>query len=1023
MSERHRASLFSCVLVVSAVSALGSARAADGTVSITIDVSSPDIRATPRGHEVSIEGFGRLLVPGKPDLPAKIFAIAIPPGAHVTSVTFEASLSVRLGNGYEVPPAGLPRVIGEEKPELYARDRAARDANERATYGSDDFYPSAAGEFVRTAGYRKYSLVDVRITPVLYRPKSGTLIYHPQVTVHVDYMIPEGVAGGPCPFDNQPRTEATARDIIVNYPQVQSWYRGAGSGQGLYDFVIITLPALTAAVQPIVNGEIAKGRTVQVVTTDWIASTYTGYDLAEKMRNFLRDKYPTEQWGIEDVLLVGHRDQVPMRRCYQDVGYGMPETDYYFAELSLADSDSWDKDRDRRWGEDSDPIDFYTEVNVGRVPWSDAATVQHICEKSVAFENQNDPDYKMNILLLGSFFWPDTDNAVLMEYKTDPDRHPWMADWHMTRLYEQGYSSYPSDYDLNWNNVKSVWSTGKYAFVNWAGHGSPWSSHIYYNGSPAFVDTSTCPYLNDSYPSIIFADACSNSDTDATNIGMEMLKRGGVGFLGATKVAFGMPGWWDPSNGSSQSLDYYFTMCVTSGDLTQGGAHQWCLRKMYTDGLFYYVRYEMFEWGAYWGNPDLVLDFEPALEIAIPTMPGPHLPPGPATPIAVEIKAGLENYVPGSGRLHYRFHSKDGYSEVALTPLGGDLYEAVLPAVQPGDKPEFYLSAQGDGGTEVRLPFSAPAEVFSCDVCIVVPVLTDSFETNRGWTVTNTDVITGAWERGDPEGTVEQPEDDYTPDGTQCYVTGLAGGSPSANDVDGGPTELTSPSFDLSDGNGEVSFRLWFHHDHLGRSDPLEISISNTNGITWTSVMTIRENQDWALVSFLTGNYLYPSPGMLVRFSVGDTPDDSVVEAAIDDFRVVRYDYGPSLWADTYEISVVAGGAVNFVLDAGATHANRSYLLLGSFSGCEPGFVLPGGEHVPLNWDFFTAFVLRSLGSPVFQNFMGVLDAGGQATATFDTLGPVDPVLTGTSVSFAYLLTLPPAFDFASIPISLTFTP
>jgi hypothetical protein len=86
-----------------------------------------------------------------------------------------------------------------------------------------------------------------------------------------------------------------------------------------------------------------------------------------------------------------------------------------------------------------------------------------------------------------------------------------------------------------------------------------------------------------------------------------MLQRGGVGFLGATKVAYGCGGWNDPYDGSSQSLDYFFTTCVTSGEYTQGAAHQWALRHMYTNGLWYYNKYEMFEWGALFGNPDLAL--------------------------------------------------------------------------------------------------------------------------------------------------------------------------------------------------------------------------------------------------------------------------------------------------------------------------------------------------------------------------------------------------------------------------------
>ncbi len=138
------------------------------------------------------------------------------------------------------------------------------------------------------------------------------------------------------------------------------------------------------------------------------------------------------------------------------------------------------------------------------------------------------------------------------------------------------------DYDLRHNNVVSVWSSGSYAFVNWAGHGSPVSSHIWHSTQEAFISSSDCSQLNDDYPAIIFADACSNSDTDHLNIGQMMMRRGGVGFLGATKVAYGCPGWDDPLDGSTQSLDYFFTTSVTSGEYSLGEAHQRSLRIMYT---------------------------------------------------------------------------------------------------------------------------------------------------------------------------------------------------------------------------------------------------------------------------------------------------------------------------------------------------------------------------------------------------------------------------------------------------------
>lgn len=574
-------------------------------IGITIPIEDYEIIATENGQKIFVEGFGRLPVVGKPNLPSKIFAIAIPPGTEIVEVTYETSEGIILPETYEILPVTLPRVIGQEDPLIYEQDKIEYERKYEIAYSNDDPYPQNVVEFVRNAGYRKYNLIDVRVTPFTYKPLSGQLTYYSAITVYVSYILSE--TNAEIMDDNLQRTEQIAEEIIINYDQAQNWYNGKTiDGRGLHDFVIITLDSLTSSITSLVDWETSKDRTVEVVTTSWISSNYNGYDLAEKMRNFLRDKYPSEEWGIEDVLLIGHYDDVPMRRCWQDVGYGKPETDLYFAELSLPDNQSWDADEDHRWGEDyDDPIDFYSEVNVGRIPWSQSNIVSSICEKSVAYEQSNDPEFKKNILLLGAFFWSNTDNAVLMEYKVDSDLHPWMSDWTMTRMYEQGHSNYPMDYDLKNNNVDSVWSSGKFAFVNWAGHGSPYSSHIYYSTGEAFIHTSNCPHLNDDYPAIIFADACSNSDTDYLNIGQAMLKQGAVGFLGSTKVALGMLGWNHPNDGSTQSMDYYFTIGVTSEDYTQGESHQHALREMYTKGLWYLVKYEMFEWGALWGNPNL----------------------------------------------------------------------------------------------------------------------------------------------------------------------------------------------------------------------------------------------------------------------------------------------------------------------------------------------------------------------------------------------------------------------------------
>jgi hypothetical protein len=560
--------------------------------------------------KVTVENFGRNLIPGKPDLPSKIFSIAIPPGAVFEDISFNIGESVIIDGIYNIKPVNLPRVIGKENPEIYKQEQIKYEENYESVYSNDNLYPDSIVEFVRTAGFRKYNLVDVRVNPFSYQPISGQLISYPDISITVHYTFEDDFTYDNIMVDYSDKIKSVAEQIICNYNEAEEWYPKAAGSKGLYDYVIITLDSLTSSVTPLVNWEEQKGRTVNVVTTSWINSNYEGYDLAEKMRNFLLEKYPSEEWGILDVCLIGSYTDVPMRQCWQNIGYGYPDTDYYYADLSYPDDQSWDIDGDHRYGETyDDQIDFTTEVNVGRIPFSNPSTVQHICEKSVAYEKNNNPAYKRNILLLGSFFWnndpnPRTDNAVLMEYKTNSELHPWMANWKMTKMYEEGYTTYEMDYNLNWNNVRDIWSNGTYGFVNWAGHGSPDACWLYFTHGH-FVGTDTCQFLNDEYPAIIFADACSNSDTDHFNIGQAMMEQGGVGFLGSTKVAFGMPGWDEPSDGSSQSLDYLFTVSCTSGDYTQGQAHQYALREMYVNGLWYYEHFETFEWGALWGNPDI----------------------------------------------------------------------------------------------------------------------------------------------------------------------------------------------------------------------------------------------------------------------------------------------------------------------------------------------------------------------------------------------------------------------------------
>ena len=127
------------------------------------------------------------------------------------------------------------------------------------------------------------------------------------------------------------------------------------------------------------------------------------------------------------------------------------------------------------------------------------------------------------------------------------------------------------------------------------------------------------------------------------------------------------------------------------------------------------------------------------------------------------------------------------------------------------------------------------------------------------------------------------------------------------------------------------------------------------------------------------------------------------------------------LWTNTLTLSAASGGTVDFSITAGTDHTNRSYLLLGSVSGTEPGIPLSGGGHLPLVWDVFTSIVASALNTPTFSSFFGGLNLWRNGTAQLNAPLPLNPGLIGTSLYFAYALNQP--WNFASNPVEIEIIP
>ncbi len=246
---------------------------------------------------------------------------------------------------------------------------------------------------------------------------------------------------------------------------------------------------------------------------------------------------------------------------------------------------------------------------------------------------------------------------------------------------------------------------------------------------------------------------------------------------------------------------------------------------------------------------------------------------------------------PASVALHYRLDG-GGFTEVPMTPTGNPgEFGAEIPAQAQGTVVEYYLSASDVQGHPGTSPRNAPDALHYFEIGTE---FAHDMEASRGWTAGDPadDASTGLWVRVDPVGTDAQPEDDHSPDGTYCWVTGqhLAGETHGYNDVDGGQTTLFSPVYDLT-GAEAVTFGYWKYYSNSMGNDPnndwRDVDLSNDGGQSWVSLEhTMTSTDAWAEMAFDLFDYFASAGQVQLRFVARDDSPGSIVEAAIDDFLI-----------------------------------------------------------------------------------------------------------------------------------------
>jgi hypothetical protein len=351
----------------------------------SIALSEPVLQDEGQYVTVSLKGAASSLFdPGKPMLPVVTQVFTFPFGTKIKSVDVSFSDVNQRTLLKEVTPAREPSPVDATVGNGPTKDPAV--------YESAAQYPATGYRYTTGAGLdgkEHVIYLAVQCYPVRYSPAKNILFYSENAEIQVSY--------------EEPATPTVFPDH--------------------YDLVIIAPSEFSNALQPLIDHKSSMGVNTTLKTTEEIYSEYSGWDNAEKIKYFIKDAIET--WGIDYVLLVGGVTKVPMRTTWfyeKHHEYFRNETlitDLYYADIYNASGDfcSWDSNGNGLYGEiyegfpgNNDTIDFYPDVNVGRLPCEKNAEVKTVVNKIIHYETETSgKSWFKNIILVGGDTFPGWD--------------------------------------------------------------------------------------------------------------------------------------------------------------------------------------------------------------------------------------------------------------------------------------------------------------------------------------------------------------------------------------------------------------------------------------------------------------------------------------------------------------------------------------------------------------------------------------------------------------------------------------
>ena len=338
-------------------------------------------------------------LPGEPVLPYHEIVLMLPPGESAESITIINENETEIPGSFMLYPKQPVRPISGEEPGEFIR-------NEKV-YQTNAIYPARSTGQLLTQYLNGYAFALSSFTPVRYNPVKGKISYFRKVTVKITTKTSSAslMALDNLSVSGKIRSRVGA---FAQNPAMMQQYQEQRSPLTNYQYLIISPTGFKNEFQPLINMYNGKGITSRIVTIDSITAYGTGWDLKEKIRNFIISEY--QAYNIEYVLLAGNPPLVPCRGFYCYVQSGItPYSDSDIpADLYYSGIDgSYDGNGNHIYGETDDMVDLLPDISVGRFTVNDTAELHRMIQKSVSYQTNPVLGELTKPFLVGEYLYND----------------------------------------------------------------------------------------------------------------------------------------------------------------------------------------------------------------------------------------------------------------------------------------------------------------------------------------------------------------------------------------------------------------------------------------------------------------------------------------------------------------------------------------------------------------------------------------------------------------------------------------